>query len=175
MTPLPPYSTARLWVDYEVGSYNHTLQIRYKAPNTPDDVITAFNECITAVGDLFYASTFVGARQADEGSNVSNPVAGSWPVGWGSGSAPRYASGCFADFVGRSFDGRRARAALFGAHVIAEGGDYRMSSAESTAVAAGVSSLNAAEGVWLSINGFQPIWKNYANLGVNAYWRNHIR
>lgn len=175
MAPLPPDSTARVKIFYQTCGFTHTALIRYKAPNVVADVITEFNSFITACGGLFYESSFIGAQAAALSSNVFNEVAGDWPVAWGSGAGPRYATAQYYDWVGRSVDGKRVRFALFGAQVTHFGDDYRMLSTESTAVDAAVQVLNDAEGSFLSINGFQPIWKSYANMGVNAYWRNKIR
>jgi hypothetical protein len=160
---------------YETCSQQHTAQIRFKEPNTVDDVITAFNDLITAAGSLFYASSFIDAQVAVSGSNVFNPVAGGWPVSWGGSAHDRSATAQYVDWVGRSFDGRRVRFSLFGAIFTVTGENYRTLTTESTAVDDSVNVLNAAEGVFLSINGFQPIWKSYVDIGVNAYWRNQIR
>ena len=175
MAPLAPDSTPRVWIDYEVGSYNHTLQIRHTEDVAPEDVIPAFNDFITACGILFFASTFVGARYAAGGSHISVPLAGSWPVGWGDTAAGRKDSANYVDFIGRSADGRRVRMAVFGAKNQNLGDDYRMTSVESAPMFAGVGELNSHPGIFVSINAFQPVWYPYANLGTNAYWRNHIR
>lgn len=175
MAPLPPDSTARVKVNYSTCGFEHTAMIRFKEPNTVDDVVTEFNALITAIGSLFYLSSFIDAQVAVSGSNVFNPVAGGWPVTWGSGVGPNYATAHYLDFVGRSLDGRRVRLALFGCQSYTSGDDYRALSTESAAVDDAVNVLNDAEGVFLSINGFQPIYKSYANIGVNAYWRNKVR
>jgi hypothetical protein len=124
---------------------------------------------------MFYESDYISAQLAISGSNVFNDVAGDWPVSWGSGDGPHYASALYNDFVGRSLDGRRVRFALFGAQSLQTGDDYRALATEDSRVAAGVAVLNGVEGTFLSINGFQPVWKPYTNQGTNAYWRNHIR
>jgi hypothetical protein len=162
-------------VDYEVGSFNHTLQIRHTIDTTPEDVVLAFNDFISACGILFHSSTFVSARFAAGGSNISAPLAGTWPVGWGDTPASRVDSANYVDFIGRSVDGRRVRLAIFGAKNQNLGDDYRMNSAESAPMLAGVNELNSHPGIFVSINAFQPLWYPYANLGTNAYWRNHIR
>lgn len=175
MAPLPPNSTARVKVFYETCGHVHTAQIRYKAPNTVDDVITAFNDLITACGGMFYHSSFIDAQVAADGSNVFNPVAGGWPVEWGGATHDQSATAQYVDFVGRSFDGRRVRFSLFGAIYTVSGANYRTLSTEEPMVDDAVNVLNGAEGVFLSINGFQPVWKSYVDIGVNAYWRNQLR
>jgi hypothetical protein len=79
------------------------------------------------------------------------------------------------NFVGRSLDGRRTAVKLLGCRVESSGDDFRVTTAEGSMVNAAVAALNAMEGTFVTINGFQPVWKNYANIGDNAYWRNHIR
>lgn len=175
MAPLPPDSTARVKIFYNTCGKNHTAQIRFTEPNTTDDVVTAFNDFITAIGGAFYHTSFIDAQVAVSGSNVFNPVAGGWPVTWGGEAGPLDASADYLDFVGRSLDGRRVRLSLFGAAQTVVDQKFRSLSTDSEAVDAAVEVLNGAEGVFLSINGFQPIWKSYANLGNNAYWRNKIR
>jgi len=175
MAPLPPDSTALCITDYNTCELDHSVLIRFTEPNTVDDVVTAFNDFISAFESLLFLSTFIGARVAVSGSNVFNPVAGSWPVTWGSDAGAKVSTAWYYDFVGRSVDGRRVRTAIFGAKQISTTDDYRAFSAEVPAIEDAVAVLNNAEGVFLSINGFQPVWKNYANSGVNAYWRNKIR
>jgi hypothetical protein len=175
MAPLPPNSTARLWVDYETCGENHSAQIRLADGEDPAEAATEFGDLITAVTSMFFLSTFLGARYAASGSNVSNDVDLVWPVTWGSAVGPHFASSRYVDFIGRSLDGRRVRFALFGCNIEAEGGDYRIPAAASTAVANGLEVLDNTEGTFVSINGFKPNWKRYVNIGSNAYWRNHIR
>lgn len=175
MAALPPSSTARVKIQYTVSGFDHVVQVRYKAPDTTDDVIAGFNDLITAIGPLLLESTFVQASVAAIGSDIFNPLAGDWPVGWGDSTQGNYSSAQFYDFVGRSLDGRRVRLTLFGAQVIQDGGDFRINTVENANVDAAVQVLNDAEGTFLSINGFQPVWYSYVNTGVNAYWRNKIR
>lgn len=175
MASLPPNSTARVKIFYEVCGHTHSAQIRYAAPNTVADVITEFNSLVTAIGAAFYDSSFIGAQDAGLLSDVFNDVAGDWPVGWGSGAGQPSDTANYCDFVGRSTDGKRVRFALFGLITPTSNGNYRTLTTESTAVDAAVQVLNDAEGTFLSINGFQPIWKSYVDIGINAYWRNKIR
>lgn len=175
MAPLAPDSTARVWVDYHTCSEDHTLLIRYKDPATTDDVADAFSELMTLIGAFFAVSTVNGVRAAALGSNVSNPIAGGWPTGWGSGAGDHAMSANYLDFIGRSLDGRRTRLAIFGCIVRQQGDDYRATIAESSVVNDGVSHLNSFPNIYLSINEFKPVYYPYANMGVNAYWRNRIR
>lgn len=175
MAPLPPDSTARVRIKYHVCGRDHVAQIRYKAPNTVADVLSEFNDLITIVGAQFFATVMVGVTAAAEGSNIFNPVEDEALSGWGSGAGTPAQTANMFDFVGRSVDGRRVRFDLFGSQAEKSGDTYRESGTASSVVNDAVSLLNDAEGTFLSINGFQPIWANYVNLGPNAYWRNKIR
>ena len=149
--------------------------IRFKDPATDVDVADAFTELISHIGGAFALSSVVGVRVAADGSNISNPAAGTWPVSWGSGAGDHAMTAHYIDFIGRSLDGRRTRLALFGAEESQGGDDYRLTSAENAAVAASVAVLNGTPNIFLSINKFQPVWYPYADVGINAYWRNRIR
>lgn len=175
MAPLPPDSTARLKVHYAVCGYRHTHQVRFKSPNTVDDAISAFNGLIAIIGGSFFSSEIVKLEVAADGSNIFNPVADEALAGWGSGSGTPKDTANMLNFIGRSLDGRKARADLFGCTITSAGGDYRDSGGESSSVNDAVAYLNGQEGCYITINGFQPIWYDYVNLGPNAYWRNKIR
>jgi hypothetical protein len=79
------------------------------------------------------------------------------------------------NFIGRSFGGRRAALELFGCTAVSSGGIFRLPAADFADVAAAIAELTAAEGTALAIDGTQPIWQNYVNIGASAYWRNKIR
>lgn len=175
MAPLPPDSTARLRVKYAVAGFAHTFQVRYGLSATVDDAIDAFNSLIGIIGGSFFSSEVVQFTKADSGSNIFNPIADSALSGWGTGSGTNKDTASMLDFVGRSEDGRRVRACLFGCTINSAGGDFRDSGAESSSVNDAVDLMNSTPGVFLSINGFQPVWYNYVNLGNNAYWRNKVR
>jgi hypothetical protein len=175
VAPLPPDNTARLKIFYNTCGHEHTCQIRLAEGVTVDDAAADFNALVTAMGGAVYGSTYVAAQLAISGSNVFNDVVADWPVGWGGTAGPEVATADYFDFIGRSPDGRRVRFALFGATAATAADRYRVFAADSSPVNGAVAVLNAAEGTFVSINAFQPVWKPYANLGPNAYWRNKIR
>lgn len=176
MTPLPADSTARVKIKYTTCGTEHTVQVRFVAPHTVAEVITAFSNFVHDRESLFYLSSVIDVQVAEVLSNVFNSYGGDWPTAWGSGAGSVAAAGQFLDFIGRSTDGRRARLALFGAKVVLDSdGLYRLLSADDTNIADMVNILATATGLFLSINGFQPVWKPYADSGLNAYWRNHTR
>jgi hypothetical protein len=175
VAPLPLDSTARYKFLYTTCGFDHTAQMRVGDGVSDADAATEFNAFITAAGGLFHASSLTGVLKAASGSNVFNPVVADWPVGWGSTAGPADHTANFVDWVGRSLDGRRVRFSLFGCTFNSFNDSYRILAAEDAAVNDVVTVLNAAEGTFVSINGFQPVWKQYADIGVNAYWRNKVR
>lgn len=175
MSPLPPDSTARVKFKYHVCGHDHVAQVRYTEPNTVDDVISAFNDLIGIIGDQMFATDLIEVTQAISGSNVFNPVADEALASWGSGAGTPAQTANMFDFVGRSLDGRRVRLSIFGSQADVSAGSYRETGVASSVVNDAVQLLNTSEGTFLSINGFQPVWHNYVNLGPNAYWRNKIR
>jgi hypothetical protein len=175
MAPLPPDSTARVKVFYHVAGQNHSVQIRYNEPNTLADVASAFGSFIDEISPACFLTNVLDVQFAVSGSNVFNPTTETFPEGWGGSDTTGDKSADYHNFIGRSADGRRTRIGLFGATATVAGGKFRVLAGESEAYAAAIGVLNDAEGVFLSINGFQPVWKEYANLGNNAYWRNKIR
>jgi hypothetical protein len=175
LAPLPLDSTARYHFQYHTCGFDHTLQIRAGADVTDAEVAADFNAFITACGGLFHASTLTDVLKAPSGSNVFNSVVADWPVGWGGSAGPNAHTANYVDFIGRSLDGRRVRAALFGCTFDVFEDSYRILAADDAAVADTCTVLNGAEGTFVSINGFQPVWKLYADIGPSAYWRNKIR
>jgi hypothetical protein len=175
MAPLPAHSTARVKFKYTTCTRNHVLQVRYKAPNTIDDVATFFNALITEVGPLLYASTLIEVTAAAVLSDVFNPVIADWPIGWGSADGEPAETANMLDFVGRGVDGKKVRMCFFGCKSVRFAGKSRMPAASQANVNGAVTLLNSEEGTALNINGFQPVWNQYANIGENAYWRNHTR
>jgi hypothetical protein len=175
MAPLPPDSTTRYKFFYNVCNHDHVAQIRAGEGVTDAEVADEFNSFISAAGALFNVSVLTEVQKAASGSDIFNPVVADWPVGWGTETGPDDETANYCDWIGRSLDGRRVRFGLFGATFDAISGKYRVFAADNTTVNDACSVLNGAEGVFVSINGFQPVWKLYINTGNNAHWRNKIR
>ena len=175
MAPLPADSSARVKIKYLVCEREHELLIRFKAPATVDDVLAGFSSLIAGVDDLLFLSEFISAEVADVGSNIFNPDSSVWPVSWGTGAGSLPSTADFIDFVGRSLDGRKTHLALFGAKTSVSGDGYRISSASNSVINGMTTVLNAASNIFTTINGFHTVWQLYANIGQNAYWRNHLR
>lgn len=177
MPPLPSNNTDVLFVDYSVGGENHTLQCRVVNPSGAPEAMSAVDDFLTAISPLLRTITIVSARYRVATFSVTLPVTWTGAASYGSGSAVHFETAYFVDFVGRDDDGRRCRAAVFGANVPADvsNDDFRLTRAENSAVDDALSVLEAATDEWQSISGLKPSWHQYANIGTNAYWRNHIR
>lgn len=175
MAPLPPNSTARLFVDYETCGVNHTSMIRFSSPNTYDDAQVEWNDVVEASDAALYLLTILGARVAVAGSNITFPVTWIQQATYGADVGPRYAGANMLNYIGRSFGGKRAAFEMFGCKVIEVTNLYRIQAADNADIAAGLVELRAGEGTALAIDGTQPIWQDYANVGPSAYWRNKLR
>lgn len=176
MAALNPNNTARLWLDYLTCGYNHSVQCRIGTGVLPSDGLDTLADLLDALSPSLYLLTVTGARLAVAGSNVSNPIP--WPGEdtYGADVGPDAASANMFDFVGRSNDGRRVRACVFGARYAATSdGNYRSVPGEDAALGAARAVLIGTEGEFVTISGLAPDWKQYTNVGPNAYWRNHIR
>lgn len=182
MAPLPPDSTPRYFLDYVANGRAHTVQFRYTSLDNAEpgsDILTDWQDILVEVGEFMPTDWApVGHRWAAAGSNVSNPVTAALPALVGQmGIYPALAP-AFLSFVGRGADGRRVRLSFLGctmspANLVNNNNDYRLSSAENANVEQIVSMLN--ETPFTTISGTIPSWKQYANLGFNAYWQQQVR
>jgi len=176
MAPLPHNNTGIFYLDYSVAGFDHTLQVRFGTGSSALEAAGMTDAFLAALTTNIYLLTVIGARVQDIGTNVSYPVDWDGDDTYGSDAGLAYTSAFYYDFVGRSLDGRRARIAVFGAKSAADSLDanYRYGTATSWVVGA-LAALEALPACPVSISGEVVNWKQYANGGVNAYWRNHIR
>lgn len=175
MAPLPPESTARLFVDYETCGVQHTSMIRFAEGNTYVDAQVEWNDVVEAVDFELFQLTILGCRVANLGSTVTYPVEWVQQATYGAGPGPRPAGAWMLNFIGRSNGGRRVAFELFGCQEENLNEKYRITSAENANVAAALVELTSSEGTAIAIDGEQPHWQSYVNIGTNAYWRNKIR
>lgn len=177
MAPLPGNNTAVLYVDYSTCGHDHTLQCRYDDTASAGDAMALVDAFLTALDPGLTQTDIIGARVRDQGGSVTYPVTWTGAAQYGGTAGPAYKSAAYLDFVGRSIDGRRARIAVFGPGDFfdATNEDYRFTTADSAVIAAAVAVLEGGIGTPCSISGEAVNWHQYANTGVNAYWRNHIR
>lgn len=176
MAPLPSNSTGVFFLDYTTEGRQHTLQIRFGTGSSALEAAGVAEAFLTALGTNMYVMTVDGARVRDAGGSVTYPVTWGGPATFGSGTEGLYATAQYVNFVGRSIGGRRCRLAVFGWKGIVDTGDdnFRFSSAVGW-VAAALAALEALPECPVSVDGDVVNWQQYANTGINAYWRNHIR
>lgn len=175
MTPLPSNNTAVLFVDYATSGEQHTMQLRYGESSTAVDAMTVLNDFLTALEPSFTTIEINGARNRAEGSTITLPLAWTGDPSFGGPPGVHSQSAWYLDFIGRSIAGKRVRLTVFGCKQMEDAGenDYRVPASGNVLDAIEV--LRAASDVLVAIDGEEIIWYDYANIGVNAYWRNHIR
>lgn len=175
MAPISPDNTQRFFVDYTVCTYQHTVLCRAGSTVTAADAGATMAALFAAFDSAIFATTIDGFRSAAPGTNITVPEV--WPgaasYGVGAGQ-PADTANCY-DMIGRGPTGHRVRVGLFGAILSRDGGDYRMSAAEDALVANAIAVLTSDGDIFLDIDYQVPVWKNYINLGPNAYWRNKVR
>jgi hypothetical protein len=163
------------FLDYTTCTEQHTLQMRCEPTTTDSDASGTIGAFLTAIDSQIYEMTIDGFRFRQAGSHVTLPAVWSGAASYGSGAGARAFTANYLDFVGRDPSGVRVRVAVFGAINITLGGDYRMSSSESSVVADAIAELTSDANMFWTVGGEVPVWNTYANLGVSAYWRNRIR
>lgn len=175
LAPINPNNTLRYWVDYTTCGEQHSMQCRAGSDVTPADAGATIAALFNDLTSLFRLITIDSFRYANPGSNIT--VATAWPGAstYGSGVGAHYESAQYLDFVGRGPTGRRVRVAIFGCMFTTVGGDYRFSRSENAPVAAALDTLVSDSSIFLDVEYEIPVWNQYANSGVNAYWRNKIR
>jgi hypothetical protein len=175
MAPINPNNTQRFYVDYTVAGYQHTLQMRAGSTVEASDASATLAALFAAFDSAIYVATIDGFRSAAPGTNITVPEVWLGDAAYGVGAGVPANSAQYYDMVGRGATGHRVRVAIFGAILVTDGGDYRMSSSEDALVANALAVLTSDGDMFLDVDYEVPTWKPYINLGVNAYWRNKIR
>lgn len=174
MAPLDPHNTPFYKVYYTVQGNQHSLQARVNSGFSPSDMGDEIQQLWGNLDDNLYATTIDYVTFNPANTNISYPVTtGAEGLTFGSGAGTTLTEPQYVDFVGRTAGGRRVKFTVFG--ITDLGADFRIGPTEFASVTAVLSQLNDAEGVWLAIDGAQPIWKQYANTGLNSYWQRQQR
>ena len=175
MAPINPNNTQRFFVDYTTCGEAHTLLCRAGSTVTAADAGATIAAFLATLDSQLRLVTITGFRSAAPGTNITVPE--TWPgdATYGDGAGSHFETAQYLDFVGRGSTGHRVRVAVFGAINSHVGDDYRMTSAESTVVADALAALTSDGDIFLDVDYQVPVWHTYANLGVNAYWRNKVR
>jgi len=172
MAPLPPNSTPRYKIFYTGNGVQHSQEWRsHLSPLAFTSMVEAFWD---AMDPLLFATTIDDVQFAADGSNIFNSVT-SGIVGntYGSGSTTITNLPNFISFIGRSSDGRRLRVYWYNTNAI--GVDFRFVAGENADIDATIAALVSAAGGIVTIGDLAPVWKSYANAGLNAYWQRNAR
>lgn len=188
MAPLPPNSTARLFIDYTSMGVPHTLMVRIPNSVTPGEALNyAFTISNVLVTRMLNTDACIGARYSNEGSNFSFPL--DFDVNPGILTAAGNIWGqdpesTFISIVGRSpASGRKTRVEFFTPITTTVWPpDNRYNPGEAAPVDTfrenllGV--LNGTSGPFiaaLTIDGTGVVYNNYVNIAQNAYWQRKQR
>lgn len=177
MAPLPHNNTSLIYVDYETCGENHTLQMRYAAGGSVSDAQQVVDNLFTAMSPVLQLVSIIGCRNQLIGTTVSFDVPWGFASGYGGSVGTHEKSAYYMSFIGRTIQGRRLRFNFFGltGPVDGTGHDYRYDRSSLAVVDDVLTELELNSASCVAIDGLNASWKQYANIGVNAYWRNHIR
>lgn len=173
MTALAPSNTPRFRAFYTTVGHQHSLQVRspYSPAALGGFLINYFNAFgVTCAGAVLDYVDFAPA-----GSDIFNPVTTGIEghVFTGGTVLSNEVAAWEYNFIGRTSGGRRVRYSRFGALFL--GVDYRIVAGESSPIDAVVAALQAAGSNLLGIDGLTPVWKSYADCGVNDHWVKALR
>lgn len=172
MAPLLPNNTARFRINYAAGIGGHSTQVRWGG--SPAALGAAFTGILTGLEPVLYLNTVSTVEFAPAGSDIFNLVTtGLEGLVFGSTGIPTERVATFVNFIGRTPGGRRVRMAFFGVKSL--GTDYRYAPGEIAAIDSTIAVLNDPGQPFLGIDGLRPIWKTYANAGVNTHWQKALR
>lgn len=173
MAALSPDSTARLWVDYTHRGLAHSIMLRFPTGSQAAAAAGVFRQVIAANTGAFYSGTqFTGARVAEVGTNVSNPIPFQTISGTQEGSGPPEFAGLSYGLVGRDTDGHKARWFFFGAYSgVALPADFRHQFGESPRLDDLAADFrDFADEVGLTtVGGQAPVIASYWNVRLNGY------
>lgn len=175
MAPLPPDSTGRAYLTYQVVGRVHTLTMRYDPESAlPSEVVSALSDFIDAMSPLVYPSLFVKLETSAPGSNVRVPASYDGTLEWGSGTPDPDEAPFFYSFTGKDAAGRRFRAELFGAPS-PQGHTWRKFAVDDSSVAAAIAVFEAESATWLTIGNAGPFINQYMNWSVSQHWIQEVR
>jgi hypothetical protein len=172
---LPPENTERWWAVYTVNNHQHHLMIRTNDGQTGSFMSSVYVALFSRLDAVLYALHIENLERAVKNSNVRNivPFAGDADYGLGSGDALDAVARTIS-FVGRGVAGHKSRFFVYGYRNDANG-DFRTNTAESAQIADVITLINGATGTFLAIDGTQPVWHAYANIGYSDHWIKTLR
>ena len=172
MAALPETNTARVWVNYSDGIWEHSAMLRFDQNSAaPGDALQVLADWFTEMDSLLALITIVSAERAVSGSNVRNPV--TWPgaATYGTGAAQEANAPRQLMFEGRDTAGHPWRLSLFG-YDEAQPPNYRIQNAASAPVAAAYAALanGAGIGALVTIANIAPVFKSYISFNYNNHY-----
>jgi hypothetical protein len=173
VTALAADNTQRFKVFYTNNGQQHTIESRPDATGVSTFDVD-MDALFTAMSPLLYNTVIDDVQYAAAGSNIFNPISSALTSNTygGGGSSPNSVP-TYIGFVGRSPGGHRWRTYFFGVNAV--GGNYRFTAGENSDIDAAVAALNAAPHNFLAIDGVKPVYRSYANAGINYHWMKEIR
>lgn len=175
--PAEPTNTARAFFDYTVGGEPHSLMVRFVNDAAAVAGVGSFHAVLAANVAAFGDNVlWTGARIANQGTNVTNPV--SWDLIEGTDTPiDAWDFPLFVSFYGRSADGTKARWYFYGVRMANPPGDYRIDGESFPDVTALLTDFQdwADEANVVTIGATPPVIANYANVGYNAYHQRKAR
>lgn len=177
MTPLLPNNTARVWIGYNDGQFDHELLIRYNTSvaDVPD-VMTAADDLFTQIASDWYQIAITGVRASAQHSDFSFPVSWTGGATYGGGTMPKVFAPRQFCLLGRTSLGRRSRFFLFGFEGTSPD-DYRLPRSAGNIVDDALSVIEAAQalGIFICIDGQTPVMYQYADFNFNNYYEKQAR
>lgn len=171
MAPLPDNNTACLWVDYNNGWDDHSLQVRYAGAANFADAVAAAVGLFSELEPVMYLTTILGVRYRSAGSTIALP--NTWPgaATYGAFLMPREMAPRAITFLGRSTDGRRVSWSLY----VYNGntpGTYRIAAGAVGEIDAAIAHIDTVSnaGPFCTVSGDAPTMYPYASVNYNSYW-----
>jgi hypothetical protein len=166
---VPTDTTNRLWVKKTGLTGTHEIMFRGQEGSNAVDLVGVAENFLDATSGLVYeGDTWVSARYAAAGDNLSFPVVWTPMSGSNSSAYDPWKRPFFVDWVGRGLDGRRVRWSIQGA-VQAPDNTYRFVEGENPGADAGIAALVASTSILATVSGSVPVIYHYADCGYNAY------
>lgn len=174
MAALNPNNTARFKVFYTNHDVQHSIVVR-STPVSPATFGVQFDAFFDTISALLPDTVIDSVEFAASGSNIFNAVTtGIEGDTYGSGITVEPLAANFLSFIGRTSGGKRARLYIYGINAD-QALNYRYTAGESASVDAATALLPTMVGSFLGIDGLVPVWKSYANTGVNTHWQKELR
>ena len=185
MADYAPNFTARVVYKYVSSGSNHSLMLRPRI--STETAIDAQQLTLYLVLDALksllpndFKLTEAVLYEAGETVSHPQPISSDLATFTGTSDTDDVYGANFISFQGRSFAGSRVSLNIYGivaAPATVIGRDFRWQQGESAAVDAAIAMLandSGNDGI-VAIDGTAPLWKQYANYGVSAYWQRRLR